>query len=37
MGAVYSENHAKQMQTAVLLIVKADGRPTYTYRSALMG
>jgi hypothetical protein len=33
--AVYSENHAKLIQTAALLTDKADG--SYSYRSALKG
>jgi hypothetical protein len=35
MFTVYSENHAKPIQKAALLIVKADG--SYSYRSALKG
>jgi hypothetical protein len=31
--AVYSDNHAKQIQNAALLTVKADG--SYSYRLAL--
>jgi hypothetical protein len=33
--AVYSENHAKPIQNAALLTVRADG--SYSYRSALKG
>jgi hypothetical protein len=33
--AAYSENHAKPIQNAALLTVRADG--SYSYRSALQG